>query len=213
MRAPRFDDQSVTLVVASYTTDSGLRSHEMTLDDFLARAALDGMKATRWFVHGVVVDRHGRVLGAADVLPSVAAAATTPELHLRARGIEAIGSETTDGFVVRAGSRAALTPVPSFPDYARKRREDLAARRPGARWTGPAPHAGLRVRVALDRGERHARSERQRQGGVEGRGREASEGPPGASDRRWMRREVAVAVRSLGSALVVGMPRRSGGTR
>jgi len=128
MRAPRFDDQSVTLVVASYTTDSGLRSHEMTLDDFLARAALDGMKATRWFVHGVVVDRHGRVLGAADVLPSVAAAATTPELHLRARGIEAIGSETPDGFVVRAGSRAALTPVPSFPDYARKRREDLAKR-------------------------------------------------------------------------------------
>lgn len=64
----------------------------------------------------------------AFTLPSVAPSISTPELRLRARGIEASGSETPDGFVVRAGSRAAIDPVRSIPEYARKRREDLVRR-------------------------------------------------------------------------------------
>lgn len=50
---------------------------------------------------------------------------TTPTLHLKARGVEARGVETTDGFVVRAGSHAASDEVDSFHTYMRDIRAEL----------------------------------------------------------------------------------------
>lgn len=46
-------------------------------------------------------------------------------LYLKARGIEAQGAETTDGFVARAGSHAALTETDSFHAYMRDIRAEL----------------------------------------------------------------------------------------
>lgn len=50
---------------------------------------------------------------------------TAPTLHLHGRGISAVGHDTAGGFVVRAGSRAAGTEVPSLVEYVRKLRRTL----------------------------------------------------------------------------------------
>jgi hypothetical protein len=47
-------------------------------------------------------------------------------LYLRARGVEAEGLETAEGFVVRAGSAAARTEVPSCHAYLKEFRQALA---------------------------------------------------------------------------------------
>ena len=60
----------------------------------------------------------------AFVVPIVLPSAPAP-LQLRARGIVASGHDSPEGFVVHAGSQAALTEVPSLHDYLRKLRANL----------------------------------------------------------------------------------------
>ena len=50
------------------------------------------------------------------------------ELVLRARGIEARGFESAQGFIVREGARAVKTEVPSIPASVAAHRKDLRAR-------------------------------------------------------------------------------------
>jgi hypothetical protein len=47
------------------------------------------------------------------------------ELFLRAKGIEARGVYTAEGFIVRAGSQAVKAEVPSIPEYLRWLRQSL----------------------------------------------------------------------------------------
>jgi len=55
----------------------------------------------------------------------VRAGGSAATLYLKARGVEAQGAETADGFVVRAGSQAALTETDSFHTYMRDIRSEL----------------------------------------------------------------------------------------
>lgn len=57
------------------------------------------------------------VLGVAAFSPRSEEKPSTIELQWRSKGIEARGYETTDGFVVRAGSRAARATVPSCQSF------------------------------------------------------------------------------------------------
>lgn len=66
------------------------------------------------------------VLGLGVFSPAPAAT-TGPALRLTSKGITADGRETPEGFVVRAGSAAALTEVPSCHAYLRELRAALIA--------------------------------------------------------------------------------------
>lgn len=44
-------------------------------------------------------------------------------LYCNRKGIEAVGIRTSDGFVVKKGSKVQLTPTPTCPSSATKRRE------------------------------------------------------------------------------------------
>ena len=65
------------------------------------------------------------LLGIDAFTPPTAAAESAPLLHLGGRGIIASGRDTAEGFVVYAGSSAALIEVPSLGDYVRKLRATL----------------------------------------------------------------------------------------
>lgn len=66
------------------------------------------------------------VLGLGVFSPA-SAATTGPALRLTSKGITADGRETPEGFVVRAGSAAVLTEVPSCHAYLRELRAALIA--------------------------------------------------------------------------------------
>jgi hypothetical protein len=57
--------------------------------------------------------------------PIEAPPATEPELRLTLRGTDARGYESTEGFIVRAGSWAAVSEVPSVHEYIRRLRAKL----------------------------------------------------------------------------------------
>lgn len=65
------------------------------------------------------------VLGLGVFSTATAAQATGRALYLNAKGVEAHGSETADGFVVRAGSAAVKTEVPSCHAYLKELRTAL----------------------------------------------------------------------------------------
>jgi hypothetical protein len=65
------------------------------------------------------------VLGLGVFSTAMAAHATGRTLYLSAKGVQAQGSETAEGFVVRAGSAAVLTEVPSCHGYLKELRAAL----------------------------------------------------------------------------------------
>jgi hypothetical protein len=67
------------------------------------------------------------VLGLGVFSPANAAATTGPTLRLASKGVTAEGYETPEGFVVRAGGKAAATEVPSCHAYLRELRAALIA--------------------------------------------------------------------------------------
>lgn len=67
------------------------------------------------------------ILGVAVFSPAELAEKPALELHLRARGVEARGIESAQGFLVRAGSQAAMAEVPSIHAYLAAARRGLIA--------------------------------------------------------------------------------------
>jgi hypothetical protein len=65
------------------------------------------------------------ILGLGAFSTATAAQAPGSTLYLRARGVEAEGLETPEGFVVRAGSTAARSEVPSCHAYLKELRTAL----------------------------------------------------------------------------------------
>lgn len=67
------------------------------------------------------------VLGIAAFTAANPGSTSSPRLFVSSKGLTAEGAETTEGFLVRAGSHASLTEVPSCDGYLRELRAALVA--------------------------------------------------------------------------------------